>query len=266
MELNKKNNLPRAIAKEKDGIVLYWCEELQIAGLHVKSLMKMLQVENSFVSDTVTGLEGARRITRLEVEIVTPGGLQRGTLITESDLPVVLRKIERSRAKEVVRDLAGDLRDKLAAAGFKLLVMLELAPQQLAAQVQQHAMPQTFAQALFLAAQQQAEIEALEQNKKLLEGEIEVCNEVIQEQAEVVDDLFSYSSIIRIAKFNKCSEKNFNWRRLKSASLAMGIEIRTCPDPNFGKKNLYHHDAWRIAYPEANLPETTTLKIDDSLR
>lgn len=131
-------NLARAIAKEKDGIVLYWVEELGIAGIHVKGIMRLLGVQNSLVSDAVTSLETVRQIAVQEAEIVTESGLKTVRLILENDLPKVLRKIERSKAKEETRDRAGDIRDKLAAAGFKLMVMLELAPHQLKAQVDQH--------------------------------------------------------------------------------------------------------------------------------
>lgn len=90
------------------------------------------------VSDTVKSLRGVGQIIVLEAEIVTPSGLQSVGLVTESDLPKVLRKIERSKAKEETRDRAGDIRDRLASAGFKLMVMLELAPHQLKAQVDAH--------------------------------------------------------------------------------------------------------------------------------
>jgi hypothetical protein len=90
------------------------------------------------VSDTIKRLQGVGQVAILEAEIITPGGLQCVGLISETDLPKVLRTIERSKAKEATRDRAGDIRDQLAAAGFKLLVMMELAPHQLKAQVDAH--------------------------------------------------------------------------------------------------------------------------------
>lgn len=137
--LTQKDKLPLATAKTKDGVELYWVEELQVAGIHVRGIMQLLQSESDLVHNVITSLEGVRQITILETETITPGGLQGVRLVTESDLPKVLRKIERSKAKESVRDLAGDIRDKLAAAGFKLLVMMELAPEQLAGQSAQRA-------------------------------------------------------------------------------------------------------------------------------
>jgi hypothetical protein len=114
--------------------------------------------------------------------------------------------------------------------------------------------PGNFIEALELALKQAKELE-------LAEAQIQLLVEANERQAEVIDELFDYSSIIRIAKFNNCSEKNFNWWSLKAASEKLGVEIKRVPCPRFDTKNLYSHDAWRLAYPEYKLPETTTLRI-----
>ncbi len=98
-----------------------------------------------------------------------------------------------------------------------------------------------------------------EEQKQLLQVE----NEQLQQEnlllTEIVDELFDYSSIVRIAKFNGCSERLFDWRKLKAASTVKKLEIKQAPCPRFVTKNLYHHDVWRYVYPEVQLPETTTL-------
>jgi hypothetical protein len=245
---------PRAIAKEKDGIVLYWVEELQVAGLHVQGLAKLLQCGADLVSDTIKRLETVGQVVVLQAETVTTQGLRTVGLVTESDLSKVLRSIERSKAKEETRERAGDVRDQLAAAGFKLMVMLELAPQQLKAQLDAHVLPSTFAEALQLAANQAREIE-------IQQVQITSLEQTTERQAEIIDELFDYSSIIRIAKYNKCSEKAFSWHKLKAASKAICAEIKKAPSNRYEYQNLYSHDAWRLAYPEYRLPETTTLVI-----
>lgn len=110
-------------------------------------------------------------------------------------------------------------------------------------------------------------LELAKEQVKLLE-QIEVQNQIIESQnqdllrqAEVIDELFNYSSIIRVAKFNKCSEKKFSYHRLKAVSQQMGIEIKKVPSPRFEYQNLYSHDAWRVAYPDYQLPETVTLRV-----
>lgn len=126
-----KSKLPRAIAKEKNGITLYWLEELGVAGLHQRGLESLLKCNISTIQNALKGCIG---IQLLEAEILTPQGLRTVQIITESDIPKVLRYIARSKSKEETRDRADDVRDQLAAAGFKLMTMLEIAPEELAVQ------------------------------------------------------------------------------------------------------------------------------------
>lgn len=102
---------------------------------------------------------------------------------------------------------------------------------------------------------------ASEKAKELLRIENEQLIEEVEELSETVDELFNYSSIIRIAKFNDICEKSFNWRKLKAASIALKVEVKKVPCPRYGTKNLYSHDAWRLCYPGTMLPETTSLTI-----
>lgn len=117
-----------------------------------------------------------------------------------------------------------------------------------------HQIPKTYSQALLEAAKLAEENERLEAQNILLEQQNECLS-------EAVDELFNYSSIVRIAKFNGISETRFKWCRLKAVSVKMGLEIKKVPCPRFVEKNLYSHDAWRVAYPGIALPETTTLVI-----
>ena len=117
-----------------------------------------------------------------------------------------------------------------------------------------HRVPQTYSEALLEAGRLAQEKEILEEQKRLLEEQNEHLS-------EAVDELFNYSSIIRVAKFNKIPETRFKWYRLKAVSTKMGLEIKKVPCPRFVEKNLYSHDAWRVAYPGIALPETTTLVI-----
>lgn len=102
-----------------------------------------------------------------------------------------------------------------------------------------------------------AEVEAKEQ----LEAEKALLETENHQLSEALDELFDYSSIVRIAKFNKIHESKFDWRSLKALSLKMGKEIKKVPDARYETKNLYSHDVWRVAYPDVRLPETTTLVI-----
>lgn len=103
-----------------------------------------------------------------------------------------------------------------------------------------------------------AEIES----RELLEAEKAILESENRQLSEALDELFDYSSIIRIAKYNLVSESNFSWHRLKVVSIQMNLEIKKVPCQRFVTKNLYSHDVWRVAYPTMRLPETTTLVIN----
>lgn len=123
--------------------------------------------------------------------------------------------------------------------------------------IAQPQLPQTYLEAL-------KALVASEERLMLAQAEVEVLEESNQALSEAVDELFNYSSIIRIAKFNGISEGRFKWHRLKTVSAQLGLEIKRVPCARFGTKNLYSHDAWRVAYPHVNLPETTTLVVKAS--
>lgn len=100
-----------------------------------------------------------------------------------------------------------------------------------------------------------------EEEKALQQAQIEILEADNERQAKAIDELWNYSSIIRVAKFNNCDEKAFKWSVLKAASRVVEQEVKKVPCPRFGTKNLYHHDAWRFVYPQYKLPETTTLRL-----
>ena len=122
------------------------------------------------------------------------------------------------------------------------------------AEVAEFKTPQTYLEALKALVASEEEKEIL----KLENQQLEKDNQIL---AEAVDELFNYSSIVRIAKFNGVSEKIFSYHRLKAVSQQMGLEIKKVPCPRFEYKLLYSHDAWRVAYPDVALPETTTLRV-----
>jgi len=114
--------------------------------------------------------------------------------------------------------------------------------------------PKTYGEALLEAGRLQLE-------KERLEAEMLILNEQNQHLAEAVDELFDYSSIIRIAKYNNVPETKFKWQVLKGMSRKMGIEVKRVPCPRFEYKLLYSHDVWRVCYPDMIMPETTTLML-----
>ena len=161
----------------------------------------------------------------INAEIPTSQGLRTGSLYPAS---VVFKlALEFDPALAVQMGNAGANVYLLGLSGYKM-------------KMEGSETPQTFAQALRLAADQAEQLEA--QGVKILQ------------QAEVIDELFTHSSIIRMAKLNCHEESDYKWQTLKKASEVLRLEIKKAPCPRYGTKNLYPHAAWSLAYPEASLP------------
>jgi hypothetical protein len=188
-------------------------------------------------------LKGVNQNELKTAEILTPGGLQGVRLIPAKqafqwlikDNPELAFKMGEVGATVYLHQLAGF---KISSSAIE----------------EKPKTPQTYLEALKALVKS-------EEEKELLRIENEQLAEEVEQLAEAVDELFDYSSIIRIAKFNNVCETNFNWRKLKNVSIAKKLEIKKVPCPRYQTKNLYHHDAWRYAYPEMKLPETSTLTI-----
>lgn len=118
------------------------------------------------------------------------------------------------------------------------------------------AQPKTYIEALRALLESEEE---KERQRVLLEQqrlELESAEKDVELLSEAVDELFEYSSIIRIAKFNNVDETSFHWRTLKTKSISMGYELKRVPCPRFEYKMLYHHRVWAECYPDVALPET----------
>ena len=124
--------------------------------------------------------------------------------------------------------------------------------------------PQTYIEALeAYVASEKARIAAEEQAALELQRANELSDEV-EQLSEVVDELFGYSSILRIAKYNNVSEKGFSWRALKKAAISLNLDIKTVPCPRFETKKLYPHEAWEACYPDMKLPDRASTTLTKS--
>lgn len=163
-DIATQNCLPRAIAKEKDGVVLYWIEELGIAGIHVRGLATLLGQDPGNLNKFI---KGAYQSTFLEAEVITAGGLQGVYLISDSELADILVEITASRMDKAVRDRAKSILKKFTAAGFKLMVMMQLAPAELAARAVEH-------------LERELELERIKNEGKAIERDTELIKERAQ--------------------------------------------------------------------------------------
>jgi signal transduction histidine kinase len=216
----------------------------------VRGYARMSGRDASTISRRLKGV-GSDRIK--EAEILTPGGLQGVALISEDIITDWIVEDNPPLAKAMLK--AGVRVFLHTAAGYQLTssVIASVAPVI-------HALPQTYIEALELLLASEKEKEALVALENSMQAaQIEGLEEDIDRLSELADELFDYSSIIRIAKLNNVNEKVYNWRKLKAASKVKGVEVKHAPCQKFGVKNLYHIDAWKTAYPEAKLPEASGL-------
>jgi len=212
-----------------------------------KDLCAVLGISNS--------RDAVERLDEDEKGVVTTdtlGGKQELVTVSESGMYSLVLTSRKPQAKVFKRWITHDVVPTIRQTGKYEIE--PIAPTE-------HQLPATYIEALKALVIAEEEKEALIQANALLSATNECLQEDIELFTEVVDELFNYSSIIRIAKFNEVNEKIFNWYSLKAASKMLKVEVKTAPCPRYGKKNLYSHDAWRLAYPDAKLPETTTLTI-----
>jgi transposase-like protein len=218
---------------DRDGLELIIDTATGLAYATVSAIARMLGVNKGTIS------KGVANYNEIPADIETAGGLQAVSLYPAD---VVLKLAIKHNP---------ELAERMGTTGANLY-MLGLAGYQVKIEPVK---PKT---ALELAKEQVKLLEQLE----LQAAQIEALEQETERQAEIIDELFDYSSIVRIAKFNQCDEKAFSWRTLKAASKVLGLEIKQAPCPRFETKNLYSHDAWRFAYPGYRLPETLTLTIN----
>jgi hypothetical protein len=196
----------------------------RMSGVSKQAISKRLQTVNPVNSKTA--------------EILTVSGLKTVNLIPESTIVEWLPKDNPAMASQIMQLGVRVFMHKLA--GYEVTTTA--------------IKPKT---ALELAKEQVKLLEQIEIQQQIIDDQ----EKDLLRQSEVIDELFDYSSILRVSKFNDVSESIFKWRLLKAASLRMGLEVKKAPCPNFETRNLYHHDAWRFCYPSFRLPETTTLVV-----
>ena len=201
-------------------------------GIIANDLAKVL--EHSDVSMMTRSVKGKWKGTS---QVCTPGGMQMMNVIWEPGIYDLLGKSRKEKAEPFKDWLYEEVLPSIRKTGSY------------------NKLPESFGQALLAAAQIQLEKEELEKEQKLLKAELKIVEETNEKLAEIADELFQYSSIIRIAKFNNVSEKSFRWQRLKAGSEELGHEVKKAPCPRFGIKNLYHNEVWMYCYPDINLPD-----------
>ena len=220
---------------DKDGIELIIDTATGESFASVKGYARMSGKDVSTISRRLKGVASESQKT---TEILTGGGLQGVALIPESIIVQWLPKDNPTLASQIMRLGVRVFMHKLAEFEVSTTAIK----------------PKT---ALELAKEQVKLLEQIELQQQIIDNQ----EKDLLRQSEAIDELFDYSSIIRIAKFNNVPESIFKWQTLKAASQKMNLEVKKVPCPRFEYKCLYSHDVWRFCYPSIKLPETTTLTI-----
>lgn len=100
----------------------------------------------------------------------------------------------------------------------------------------QKAMPSTYKEALLALI-------AKEEEKERLALQVENLDTVL-------DSLLEWVSIIKVSRFNKVSEKLFDWHELKRVSSELNYTIKKAESPRYGYQNLYHINVFKRCYPQ----------------
>ena len=91
---------------------------------------------------------------------------------------------------------------------------------------------------------------AIAASKKLHEIEAAPIKAELKEANIQLQKDKQWWSIKRVAIITNTSWKDYSWKKLKTASLETGHEVKKVFDANFGAVNAYHEDAWKEVYPE----------------
>jgi hypothetical protein len=227
----------------RDGLELVIDTQTGESFASISAVARMTDKDKQLINHYVNGgLHSVKKMELKTAEIQTPVGIRSVKLLNEDQILQVVSKYNPS------------LLIKFAQCGLRVFLH-QLAGYSVVSTAVEQIPPKTRRE---LAEEALKLIIELEEKEALIAS----LEEDVERQAEVIDELFDYSSIIRIAKYNGVPETTFNWRVLKIASTNLKAEIKKVPCPRFETKSLYSHDAWRLAYPGFKLPETTTLVIN----
>ena len=115
-----------------DGWDFYYSTKSGLTGMSIRGVTRMLDCKFQTISNVVQNLEKASVKFRFSegIEMYTEPGLRSVKLIMEDELPAILEYICTSkRIKKQTRDNALKVQSKFVRAGFRLLALLEVAPE-----------------------------------------------------------------------------------------------------------------------------------------
>ena len=107
-----------------DGHELYYSTKTGKTAIGVKGLARILNINSQIVSNAMVKLNVGK-----ELEMYTQQGLRMVKLAMEDEVPKILTHLSGGRHGKKTKRSAVLLQEKLAQAGFRLAVLLEVAPE-----------------------------------------------------------------------------------------------------------------------------------------
>jgi hypothetical protein len=111
----------------EDGHEFYYSTKTGKTAIGVKGLARLLSCNTQSISNL-----GVKLGVTKQHEMYTQQGIQGVNLIMEDDIARVFEYIAKSRMKKETKDRAAQVAAKFLQAGFRLMVMMEVAPEQVA--------------------------------------------------------------------------------------------------------------------------------------
>jgi hypothetical protein len=116
------------IAKE-DGSEFYYSTKTGKCAIGIRGIARLLGCSPRLIHNVVNRLTSGAVVDELMAEVYTQSGIQGVRLILETDLPKILTELSTGKAKKETREAAIKLQETFAHAGFRLMVLLEVAPE-----------------------------------------------------------------------------------------------------------------------------------------
>lgn len=119
-----------SLVRKEDGSEFYYSTKSCKTAISIRGLARLVGCDAKTVHNAIKSLETRCEVNWLKTaEMYTPQGVQGVKLILEEGLPEVLEELTQGRKTAKTKEAAANILKKLAHAGFRLMVLMEVAPE-----------------------------------------------------------------------------------------------------------------------------------------
>ena len=241
------------------GVELIYLEDRDVAGINIRGLARLLECNPEAVYRQVKGVSSD---LVFRAEIHTEGGLQGVRFILEEGVVQILEAIMDGKHKQETKDAAKSLYRRFARAGFKLYVMLQVAPSKLVAECEQKFPDNgTLVDLMFAGIVNEVTVSAqsrdFERIKQNLQKEHQAASDLLKQaqkvscMADVLRKALLFNELVQHASFTEILQSEIailqefalsaekTARRLVETDLSKTSRLYVLPDPD-------QHDQYRM--------------------